>query len=129
MSNATYRKKLIEVALPLEAINKECTREKNNPFIRNHPRVLHQWWARRPNVGCRALLIAQMIDDPSSHPEKFPTETDQMTERNRLFELIVEASKWENNANQKIMNDVFSEIIQSNNNKTPIVYDPFSGGG
>jgi putative DNA methylase len=57
------RKKLIEVALPLEAINKESAREKE-PFTRNHPRSLHIWWARRPLVACRAVLFAQMVDDP-----------------------------------------------------------------
>ena len=70
-----YRKKLIEVALPLEAINKESAREKS--IRHGHPSTLHLWWARRPLAACRAVLFAQMVDDPSSLPEKFPTEETQ----------------------------------------------------
>ncbi len=61
------RKKLIEVALPLEAINKASAREKGNPFLRGHPRNLHQWWARRPHAAARAMIFAQMVDDPSEY--------------------------------------------------------------
>ena len=64
------RKKLIEVALPLDAINKESAREKS--IRHGHPSTLHLWWARRPLAACRAVLFAQLVDDPSSHPEKFP---------------------------------------------------------
>ena len=60
-----YRRKLIEVALPLEAINVASAREKANPFTRDHPRGLHQWWARRPLAACRAVLFASLVDDPS----------------------------------------------------------------
>ena len=58
------RKKLIEVALPLDAINAAAAAEKNNPFLRGHPRSLHLWWAPRPMVAARALLFAQMVDGP-----------------------------------------------------------------
>src|SRR5256712_14128785 len=87
-------KKLIEVALPLEAINKESAREKS--IRHGHPSTLHLWWARRPLVTCRAVLFASLVDDPSSHPEQFPTEDDQDRERQRLFRLIEELVKWEN---------------------------------
>jgi putative DNA methylase len=68
------KKKLIEVALPLEAINKESAREKS--IRHGHPSTLHLWWARRPLAACRAVLFASLVDDPSSHPDKFPTEAE-----------------------------------------------------
>jgi putative DNA methylase len=84
----TPKKKLIEVALPLEAINKASAQEKGNPFLKGHPRNLHQWWARRPHASARAVIFAQMVDDPSSHPDLFPTEKKQEKERQRLFRII-----------------------------------------
>ena len=80
------RKKLIEVALPLEAINKESAREKS--IRHGHPSTLHLWWARRPLAACRAILFASLVDDPSSHPDRFPTEIEQTIERQRLFDLL-----------------------------------------
>ena len=81
-----YRKKLIEVALPLEAINMESAREKS--IRHGHPSTLHLWWARRPLAACRAVLWASLVDDPSSWPEKFPTEEEQKRERQRLFDIL-----------------------------------------
>ncbi len=81
-----YRKKLIEVALPLEAINLESAREKS--IRHGHPSTLHLWWARRPLAACRAVLWASLVDDPSSWPDKFPTEVDQQRERQRLFNIL-----------------------------------------
>jgi hypothetical protein len=75
--------KLIEVALPLDVINREAAREKS--IRHGHPSTLHLWWARRPLAACRAVLFAQLVDDPSAHPESFPTEADQERERRRLF--------------------------------------------
>ena len=124
-----YKKKLIEVAIPLEAINAEAVKEKNNPFTRGHPRALHQWWARRPNVACRAMLMAQLIDDPSSNLDKYPTEREQNIERERLFKLIVEGVKWENNSNVELFEKINQEIRDSFEGEVPIIYDPFSGGG
>src|SRR5579883_2323843 len=89
----TPRRKLIEVALPLEAINREAAREKS--IRHGHPSTLHLWWARRPLAACRAVLFASLIDDPSSHPEEFPTEADQDRERQRLFRLLEELVKSE----------------------------------
>ena len=80
------RKKLIEVALPLEAINRESAREKS--IRHGHPSTLHLWWARRPLAACRAVLFASIVDDPSSRPDLFPTEEEQDAERQRLFGLI-----------------------------------------
>lgn len=76
-------KKLIEVALPLEKINAECAREKS--IRHGHPSTLHLWWARRPLAAARAVIWSSLVDDPSSHPELFPTEKDQNKERRRLF--------------------------------------------
>lgn len=80
------KKKLIEVALPLEAINMESAREKS--IRHGHPSTLHLWWARRPLAACRAVLWASLVDDPSSWPDKFPTEAEQTRERQRLFDIL-----------------------------------------
>src|SRR5437868_14699497 len=86
------RRKLIEVALPLEAINREAAREKS--IRHGHPSTLHLWWARRPLAACRAVLFASLVDDPSAHPDQFPTEEEQATERQRLFRIIEDLVKW-----------------------------------
>jgi putative DNA methylase len=80
------KKKLIEVALPLEAINRESVREKS--IRHGHPSTLHLWWSRKPLAVCRAVLFASLVDDPSSHPGKFPTEAKQDKERQRLLDII-----------------------------------------
>lgn len=90
----TQKKKLIEVALPLEAINQESAREKS--IRHGHPSTLHLWWARRPLASCRAVLFASLVDDPSARPEEFPTAAAQETERRRLMEMIERLVKWEN---------------------------------
>ena len=97
----TYRKKLIEVALPLDAINKASAREKS--IRHGHPSTLHLWWARRPLAAARAVLFAQLVDDPSSWPELFPTEEAQDEERQRLFGIIEELVKWENTTNEQVL--------------------------
>lgn len=123
----SYRKKLIEVALPLEAINKEAAREKS--IRHGHPSTLHLWWARRPLAACRAVLFAQLVDDPSSHPDKFPTDEAQETERQRLFKIIEELVKWENSNNEKVLEQARAEIRKSCDGNPPPVLDPFCGGG
>src|ERR1700689_440198 len=97
----TYKKKLIKVALPLDAINREAAREKS--IRHGHPSTFHLWWARRPLAACRAVLFASLVDDPSAHPDRFPTEADQEVERQRLFALIEELVPWEATADQKIL--------------------------
>jgi putative DNA methylase len=123
----SYRKKLIEVALPLEAINKEAAREKS--IRHGHPSTLHLWWARRPLAACRAVLFASLVDDPSSQPERFPTEEAQETERQRLFRIIEELVKWENSNNETVLAAARAEILKSTNGHPPPVLDPFCGGG
>src|SRR5437867_10791118 len=103
-----YRKKLIEVALPLEAINKESAREKS--IRHGHPSTLHLWWARRPLAACRAVLFAQMVDDPSSLPEEFPTEEAKEAERQRLFRIIEELVKWDKTTNKAVLHAARVEI-------------------
>lgn len=121
------KKKLIEVALPLEAINKASVREKS--IRHGHPSTLHLWWARRPLATCRAVLFGQLVDDPSSHPDKFPTEAAVEAERKRLFRIIEELVTWENSTNETVLKAARAEIRSSCGGKLPPVYDPFSGGG
>jgi len=113
----TYRKKLIEVALPLDAINKASVREKS--IRHGHPSTLHLWWARRPLATCRAVLFASLVDDPSEHPELFPTEKAQEQERLRLFRLLEELIKWENSNNQDILAQAQAEIHKSTGDNLP----------
>lgn len=119
------KKKLIEVALPLEAINQASIREKS--IRHGHPSTLHLWWARRPLATCRAVLFAQLVDDPSSHPELFPTEVEQNKERERLFSIIKDLVKWENSTNEGVLKKAHDEIVKSCG-EVPTIYDPFSGG-
>ena len=139
------RKKLIEVALPLDAINKASAREKS--IRHGHPSTLHLWWARRPLAAARAVIFAQMVDDPSAHPERFPTAEAQEKERLRLFGIIEDLVKWENTTNEAVLNQARDEIRKSwratcadnkdhprvaelfNPDKLPAFHDPFAGGG
>jgi len=140
-----YRKKLIEVALPLDEINKASAREKS--IRHGHPSTLHLWWARRPLAAARAVIFAQMVDDPSAHPDLFPTEKAQEKERKRLFKIIEELVQWENTTNEAVLQKARDEIWQSwryacaenaghlrakdlfNRYKLPDFHDPFAGGG
>jgi len=123
----TYHKKLIEVALPLKAINGASIREKSISY--GHPSTLHLWWARRPLAACRAVLFASLVDDPSEHPEKFPTEQEQEQERERLFRLIEQLVQWENSNNDDVLQKVRAEILKATDGNPPPVLDPFAGGG
>jgi len=138
-------KKLIEVALPLEAINKASAREKS--IRHGHPSTLHLWWARRPLAAARAVIFSQMVDDPSSNPDLFPTEKKQEKERLRLFKIIEDLVLWENTTNEKVLQAARDEIWQSwrracaenadhprakelfNRKVLPAFHDPFAGGG
>jgi len=121
------KKKLIEVALPLEAINRESAREKS--IRHGHPSTLHLWWARRPLAACRAVLFGSLVDDPSAHPDRFPTEEAQQEERERLFRIIEELVKWENTTNPEVLKAARAEILASCDGNPPPVLDPFCGGG
>ncbi len=121
------KRKLIEVALPLEAINRESAREKS--IRHGHPSTLHLWWARRPLAACRAVLFASLVDDPSSHPDRFPTEADQERERQRLFALLERLVPWEATARPEVLEAARAEILASCDGAPPPVLDPFAGGG
>lgn len=120
-------KKLIEVALPLEAINAESAREKS--IRHGHPSTLHLWWARRPLAAARAVIWSSLVDDPSEHPEQFPTEEEQNRERQRLFAILEKLVKWENSNNPEILDAAKAEILRSTGNNPPPLLDPFAGGG
>jgi putative DNA methylase len=153
-----YKKKLIEIALPLEAINVESAREKS--IRHGHPSTLHLWWARRPLASCRAVLFASMVDDPSAHPDRFPTEVEQQKERQRLHDLIARFEtvngkeevrglvSWEDIKKTDIVDRAHQEIARclawDRGEEPPVepaavskylrkyappVYDPFCGGG
>ena len=139
------RKKLIEVALPLDAINAASAREKS--IRHGHPSTLHLWWARRPLAAARAVIFAQMVDDPSSRPELFPTKAEQDKERRRLFGLLEELVKWENTTNEDVLEQARQEIRDNwrracadnadhpradklfDPERLPGFHDPFAGGG
>jgi putative DNA methylase len=140
-----HKKKLIEVALPLEAINIASARDKS--IRHGHPSTLHLWWARRPLAAARAVIFAQVVDDPSAHPDIFPTEKKQEKERQRLFRIIEDLVKWENTTNEAVLQQARDEIWQSwrytcaenadqprakelfDRYKLPAFHDPFAGGG
>lgn len=119
------RKKLIEVSIPLEDINAESAREKS--IRHGHPSTLHLWWARRPLAAARAVLFAQLVDDPSSNPEL--TEEKQKVERERLHGIIRRLVKWENVNNETLLREAHEEILKSTGGKPPAILDPFAGGG
>ncbi len=139
------KKKLIEVALPLDAINAAAAREKS--IRHGHPSTLHLWWARRPLAAARAVIFAQMVDDPSAHPDLFPTEKAQEKERKRLFKIIEDLVQWENTTNEEVLERARAEIWQSwrracaenadhprakelfDRHMLPAFHDPFAGGG
>ena len=146
MPEQTYRKKLIEVDLPLDEINAAAKKEKG--AVHGHPSTLHRWWARRPLAACRAVIFASMVDDPSSCPDEFPTEQMQHAERERLHDLVKRLVVWKNSSNEQLINEARYEIARSvarsrsqtaptdhagvldylRNEALPI-YDPFAGGG
>jgi putative DNA methylase len=151
MTQAPIRKKLIEVSIPLEAINVASAREKS--IRHGHPSTLHLWWARRPLAACRAVLFAQLVDDPSAWPGRYPfpdIASDEESERKRLHGIIERMVPWEASNNETILNGARWEIARSVawglgeeppaqadgaaildylQTKAPPVYDPFSGGG
>ncbi len=146
-----YRRKLIEVDLPLDDINSESAREKS--IRHGHPSTLHLWWARRPLAACRAVIFASMVDDPSHCPDEFPTDHEQHAERERLHNIIRQLVKWEStdetqldvktllaNARYEIARSVARsrgetaptdpvEVLKYLHDRTLPIYDPFAGGG
>ena len=144
-SAAKMKKKLIEVALPLDAINAASVREKS--IRHGHPSTLHLWWARRPLAAARAVIFAQMVDDPSANPDLFPTKKAQEHERERLFGIIEKLVQWENINDETVLEQAREEIRESwlrtcientghpqaadlfDPDRLPAFHDPFAGGG
>ena len=124
----THPKKLIEVALPLPEINDASAYDKM-PGIGPHPKGIHHWWARLPLPTARAVLFASVLDDPSSHPEKFPTEETQNAERERLFDIVRELMQKKLHERPDVYAKAREEMLKHTGGKLPPVLDPFSGGG
>ena len=141
------RKKLIEVSIPLEAINAASKKQK---APKGYPTALHKYWAQRPIAACRAVLFAQLVDDPSAWPERFPTEALQDAERRRLHGIIADMVPWTASNDERLLDATRWEIARSVawglgeeppkvgdgeailaylQAKAPPIYDPFSGGG
>ncbi len=133
------RKKLIEVALPLEAINVASAREKS--IRHGHPSTLHLWWARRPLAACRAVIFSSLVDDPDD-PEapkafvdackKLPAKKNALandTPRMRLFDFIETLVQWESTTDEKVLDKARKLILLATDGNPPPLLDPFAGGG
>ena len=115
-----YRKKLIEVALPLPEINDASAYDKM-PGIGPHPKGIHHWWARPPLPTARAVLFASVVDDPSSNPERFPTEEAQNAERERLFDILRRMMQKKLHEHPEIYAEARHEVLEHCNEKLPLV--------
>lgn len=122
----TYKPKLIEVALPLAAINAAAGAE-GSTGQRPHPKNLHRWWARRPLAAARAVLWASLVDDPSG--DESMTDEEQETERTRLFRILERLVQWDGAQDQDVLREARAEIDRCFPDGTPVIADPFGGGG
>ncbi|UZD66577.1 DUF1156 domain-containing protein [Marinobacter sp. AN1] len=140
-------KKLIEVALPLDDINVAAAREKS--IRHGHPSTLHLWWARRPLAAARAVLFAQLVNDPGYQRELGygVNKKEAEIKREKLFQIIRDLVKWENTNNEEVLNRAREAIRESwretchlnrnhpqaaelfNPDRLPAFHDPFAGGG
>ena len=121
-------KKLIEVALPLPEINDASAYDKM-PGIGPHPKGIHHWWARLPLPAARAVIFASVVDDPSEHPDKWPTEAEQNSARERLFGIIRRMMGKKLHEHSDVYEEAHAEMIKHCDQRLPALYDPFAGGG
>jgi len=122
------RTKLIEIALPLPEINDASAYDKM-PGIGPHPKGIHHWWARLPLPTARAVLFASVVDDPSAHPERFPTEEAQEAERERLFGILRRMMQKRLHQHPEVYAEGQAEMLKHCEGSLPAVLDPFAGGG
>jgi putative DNA methylase len=127
MAASPRKKKLIETGIPLTTISRESAREKS--LRHGLPNTLHLYWSRKPLATSRSILFAQLVDDPSSHPDKFPTPEAQEAELKRLQKLMERLAVWENRNDKDLYQQAFQAILDSNDGIAPRVLDPFAGGG
>lgn len=120
---ADYRKKLIEVALPLAAINEGSKPETENPFLKGHPRAVHNWWARTPLSVSRAILFAQLIDDPG---DGLPTKEARKA-REKLLDFISKLSTWQATTDENLIKQARDMISAQFNGNVPEFWDMFGG--
>lgn len=124
-----YKKKLIEVALPLPEINDASAYDKM-PGIGPHPKGIHHWWARLPLPTARAVLFASVVTDPSDDPAwKDKGEEEQDAERERLFDIIRRMMVKKLHTQPKVYAEARAEMLKHCDGKLPPVFDPFAGGG
>lgn len=120
------KRKLMEVSLPLEARSKHAARAK---LIRHgHPSTLHLWW-RWFVAAARAVLFAQLVDDPSARLEELSADEDQRRERERLHEIIKRLVDWINVRDEQLLAEAHSEMLKSTNDRPPEILYLFAGGG
>ena len=122
------RRKLIEAALPLEAVNAAGRAEKAVPK-KGHPATLHLWWSRKPLGVARAVLFASLVDDPSARPDLYPTEEAQNAERRELFELVEALARWDRSDDAALMREARRRIDEASDGDRPRLVEPFCGGG
>ena len=143
MSTGVEKRKLIEVSIPLEAINEQAAREKS--IRHGHPSTLHLWWARRPLAAARCVLFAQLVDDPSSNVEQYRAEATGRgiddaevdawvesrveSERERLHKILTDLADWDNLNDEVLWEEARKEILASTGGNPPPIVDPFAGGG
>ena len=122
------RRKLIEVYLPVGAIGDACAAETTKKA--GHPGQLHLYWARRPLALARAVIFAQLVDDPATDPARFPTVEAQDTERQRLVGLTEALARWDRTGDDTVIREAQAEINRaSGTGPLPVFHDPFAGSG
>ena len=121
----TNRKKLIEVALPLAEINDGSKAETENPFLKGHPRAIHNWWARTPLSVCRAILFAQLVDDPGEGLDAASAED----AREPLLDLVRRLGTWDATTDNRVNDEARAVVNQQFGGKPPAFWDMFAGRG